>query len=86
METPMSTKKTSNGTGSNSETTAVREVSAAIRRVAHDGDRVTLPQLVDATGLDPASAEQAMGTIERVTPLRAKRLVEPGEVAWQVSM
>jgi hypothetical protein len=86
METPMYTKKTTNGTGSDSETTNVREVSTAIRRMVKDSDRVILPEIVDASGLDPASAEQAMGTIERVNPLRVKRLVEPGEVAWRVSV
>ena len=57
----------------------VRDVTAVIRQVAHEGDRVTPENLVDATGLDPANAELTMGMSELVPPFRAKWVLEPSE-------
>ena len=83
----MSTKKTENGTHRSSETDALQTVTQTLRRITGDGERVTLTQLARETGLSRADAEQAMGSVERVAPLSAKRVVEPGAaVAWEISL
>jgi hypothetical protein len=83
----MSERKTRNGPGIGAVTSDVEQVVDVIRRVADDGDRVTLSQLARESGLTAVEVENAMGSIERVAPVSAKRLSEPGRgVAWRVSV
>jgi len=83
----MSTKKSDNGTNRSSDTDDLRTVTQALRRIAGDGERVTLAELARASGLSRVDAEHAMCNIERVSPLSAKRVVEPGaSVAWEISL
>ena len=65
----------------------LRVVTRALRAIAGDGQRVTLAQLARESDLTPARAEGAMCNIERVAPVSAQRVVEPGaDVAWRVSL
>jgi len=83
----MSTKKSGNGTDRSSATDHLRTITQTLRRIAADGERVTLAQLARESGLSRADAEEAMGSVERVAPLSAKRVVEPGAaVAWEISL
>jgi hypothetical protein len=47
-------------------------------------ERVRFDQLVAATGLEPADVEEAMSHYERTTPVRARRVVVDGDLAWAV--
>lgn len=82
----MSTKKSGNGTDLDADTDHLRTVTSALRRIAGDGERVTLAQVARESDLDRAAAERAMCNIERVSPVSAKRVVQPGAVAWEVSL
>ena len=87
LSTPMSTKKSGNGTDLDADTDHLRTVTSVLRRIAGDGERVSLSQIARESGLTRLDAEQAMCNIERVSPVSAKRVVESGAgVAWEVSL
>lgn len=85
MQSPMSTKRTRNGTDPDADSD-LPAVTRALRSIVGDRGRVTLSQIVEESGLSPAAAERAMGAIERRPPVAAVRIVEPGELAWRVRL
>lgn len=80
------TSPQSPGSGT-SDTDHLLTVTQALRRIAGDGDRVSLDELAHESRLTPAVTERAMCNIERVSPLSAKRVVEPSvAVTWEISL
>ncbi|MHB9288157.1 hypothetical protein ACKVMT_14105 [Halobacteriales archaeon Cl-PHB] len=81
----MSTTKT--GSGSEPDDDHLRTVTQALYELVPDDGRVTLADVVGATALDPADAERAMGHIERVAPVSAKRVGGSGrQLTWEISL
>lgn len=62
----------------------LRTVDLALRDLSRGVERVRFDQLVAATGLEPADVEEAMSHYERTTPVRARRVVVDGDLAWAV--
>lgn len=85
--TPMSASTSSNGTEAQARKAELETVVAALRRLALHSYRVRLSEIVADSGLDSASVEQAMGQIERVSPLSAKRVGGCGDqVTWEIDL
>lgn len=84
----MSSKQnTANGAETPPIASDVRTVTHALRELVVSSEQVTLAQLAQATSLEPAAVETAMGQIERVTPLTAKRVGGSGDhVTWEIAL